>query len=206
MKKESMIRYSEKVGSTRLLGPGDRAVLWVFGCCFDCPGCIAGNFRHGTYSEESAEHLAEWFLLTGRDGITLSGGEPMLQAAALAEMISRIRSRRDIGVIVYTGFHYEELRDKAEEDPGIRDLLRQTDILIDGPYMEDLNHNEPFRGSFNQRILSLTDRYKESIEEYYYRSEGRKVEVRISGDRTLMIGVPSRDQAAIWQNIKKLGE
>ena len=206
MKKESMIRYSEKVGGTKLLGPGDRAVLWVFGCCFDCPGCIAYNFKHGKYIEESAEDLAEWFLDTGKDGITVSGGEPMLQAAALSEMISRIRGRRDIGVIVYTGFRYEELLEKAKEDRGIYDLLGQADILIDGPYIDGLNHNEPYRGSSNQRIISLTGRYKDETEEYYYRSEGRKVEVRISGNKTLMIGVPSRDQAAIWQNIKKLGE
>lgn len=206
MKEGLMIRYSERVESTELLGPGDRAVLWVFGCCFDCPGCIAYNFKHGKFSEASAEELAEWFLETGRDGITLSGGEPMLQAAALSEMISRIRSRRDAGVIVYTGFRYEELLERAAEDRGIHDLLEQTDILIDGPYMDELNHNEPYRGSSNQRILPLTDRYRDETEKYYRRTEGRRVEVRISGDKTLMIGVPSRDQAAIWQNIKKLGE
>jgi len=206
MKKESMIRYSEKVANTTLLGPGDRAVLWVFGCCFDCPGCIAYNFKHGKYTEETAENLAEWFLGTGKDGITISGGEPMMQAALLSEMVDRIRGRRDIGVVVYTGFYYEELLKRAKEDQGIADFLQQIDILIDGPYMAELNHNEPYRGSSNQRIISLTNRYKDEIEEYYYRSEGRKVEVRISDDKTLMIGVPSRDQAAIWQNIKKLEE
>lgn len=206
MKEEPMIRYSEKVESTELLGPGDRAVLWVFGCCFDCPGCIAYNFRHGKYSEASPEALAEWFLETGKDGITLSGGEPMLQASALSEMIGRIRSRRDVGVIVYTGFRYEELLEKTAEDQGIHDLLEQVDILIDGPYVDGLNHNEPYRGSSNQRILPLTDRYRDAAEGYYHGAEGRRIEVRISGDKTLMIGVPSRDQAAIWQNIKKLGE
>ena len=206
MKKESMIRYSEKVANTTLFGPGDRAVLWVFGCCFDCPGCIAYNFKHGKYTEETAENLAEWFLGTGKDGITISGGEPMMQAALLSEMVDRIRGRRNIGVVVYTGFYYEELLKRAKVDQGIADFLQQIDILIDGPYMAELNHNEPYRGSSNQRIISLTNRYKDEIEEYYYRSEGRKVEVRISDDKTLMIGVPSMDQAAIWQNIKKLGE
>ena len=82
-----VIRYSEKIDSTKLLGPGERAVLWVHGCCFDCPGCIAWNFRYGTFREETAEKLAEWVLSTSATGITISGGEPMLQAAELARML-----------------------------------------------------------------------------------------------------------------------
>ena len=69
---ETVIQYSEKIESTNLLGPGKRAVLWVFGCCFDCPGCIAYNFKHGTYIEDTAENLAQWFLETKNDDITIS--------------------------------------------------------------------------------------------------------------------------------------
>lgn len=200
-----MIRYSEKIDSTKLLGPGERAVLWVHGCCFDCPGCIAWNFRYGTFREETAEKLAEWVLSTSATGITISGGEPMLQAAELARMLEVVREKMDIGVIVYTGYVYETLLEKAGEEEGIRDFLRQIDLLIDGPYLEKQNNNEPFRGSSNQRILPLTERYKDLIEGYYHQSKGRQIEVRLQGDKTLMVGIPSKDQAAIWQRIKDLG-
>ena len=203
---ETVIQYSEKIESTCLLGPGNRAVIWVFGCCFDCPGCIAYNFKHGTCVEDTTENLAQWFLDTKNDGITISGGEPMLQAMALSKMIEIIRKNRDIGVVVYSGFTYEELKKKADKDLEIRKFLSQIDILIDGPYREELNHNEPYRGSSNQRILMLTDRYVGAMEEYYQTSEGRDIEVRIRGDKTLMIGVPSKDQAAIWQKIKRLNK
>lgn len=200
-----MIRYSEKIDSTELLGPGERAVLWVHGCCFDCPGCIARNFRYGAYREETVERLAEWILSISAAGITISGGEPMLQAAELARLLKVVREKREIGVIVYTGFVYETLLEKAEEEEGIRDFLSQIDLLIDGPYLEEQNNNEPFRGSSNQRILPLTERYKDQIEGYYYQPKGRQIEVRLQGDKTLMVGIPSRDQAAIWQRIKGLG-
>lgn len=203
---DGVLRYSERIESTNLLGPGDRAVLWVFGCCFDCPGCIAYNFKHGAYCEETVEEAANWIFSTGKNDITISGGEPMLQAKTLAMILDRVRKERDIGVIVYTGYTYETLLEKSENEEGIKQFLHHIDILIDGPYIEDLNHNEPYRGSSNQKILQLTDRYSNLTDEYYYKQEGRSIEVRLNGDKTLMIGVPSKDQAAIWAEIKKLGE
>ena len=155
-----MIAYCEKADRTQLLGPGKRAVLWVHGCCFDCPGCIAVNFRTGPYQTESAEALARWYLNTGAEGLTISGGEPMLQADALSRMIGRIRETQDAGVIVYTGFTYEVLQKAAREKPEIAAFLSCIDLLIDGPYLQEEDHNEPFRGSANQRILQLTDRYQ----------------------------------------------
>lgn len=201
-----MIKYSEKIESTELLGPGERAVLWVYGCCFDCPGCIATNFKQGSYLEASEEELSEWFLTSGMSDITISGGEPMLQAEALAKMLRMIREKREIGVIVYSGFVYEDLLKRAKEEQGIEAFLAEIDLLIDGPYMEEKNDNQPFRGSANQRIIPLTDRYIDKIDAYYHHTNGRQVEVRLSGEKTLMVGVPSKDQAAIWDRIKALSE
>lgn len=203
---EKTIRYSERIESTQLLGPGDRAVLWVFGCCFDCPGCIAYNFKHGSYYEDTVDSIVDWILSTGKNDITISGGEPMLQAEKLATVLEHVRQVRDMGVIVYSGHIYEDLLVRAEKDDGIHRFLNSIDILIDGPFVESLNNNDPYRGSSNQRIISLTSRYSDVIEDYYYKQEGRKIEVRISGEKTLMIGVPSKDQAEIWRQIKNLGE
>ena len=198
------IRYSERVEETKLLGPGSRAVLWVYGCCFHCPGCIALNFRYGEYAVARPEELADWFLNTPADGLTISGGEPMLQGGALADMVDIIRRKRDIGVIVYTGFTYEQLLVKSRQDDGVRRFLGVIDILIDGPYLQEDDNNEPYRGSANQKIIQLTSRYEGQADSYYYSHKGREVEVRISGKKTLMVGVPGKDQAAIWAKIKKL--
>ena len=138
------------------------------------------------------------------DGLTISGGEPMLQAGALSEMLERIRAERDCGVIVYTGFVYENLLKK--HDPDILRFLRQIDLLIDGPYIQELDHNQPYRGSENQRFLPLTERYRKELETYYKAAQSQQIELHFSEQRTMMAGVPGREQADIWRKIKELGE
>lgn len=202
-----MIQYSERVDDTELLGPGTRAVLWVYGCCFDCPGCVAQNYRKGAYKTADVDELVKWYAHTGAEGLTISGGEPMLQAEGLAQMIKGIREIKDCGVIIYSGFHYEQLLEMSKENSGIRDLLEETDILIDGPYLKKEDHNEPYRGSANQRILRLSQRYEEElINSYYYETKGRKIDIRLSNQKTVMIGVPSKEQVEIWGKIKALGD
>ena len=201
------IRYHFREKATRVLGPGKRAAVWVSGCRKRCPGCIAEDFREDPGIPVSPEEMAAWYLsIPGAEGLTVSGGEPMLQAEALAEMTECIRKVRDTGLIVYTGYYLEELREMGKEDAGISRLLSLTDLLIDGPYVEAENHNEPYRGSANQHFYLLTDRYREVFPDYYLRKEGRNIELRFSHDRTVLLGIPSADQAAIWRQLTKKGD
>lgn len=202
----SLLRYSSWVERCTVLGPGKRAVLWVHGCCFSCEGCIGENYKSGGWLETTPEDAARWYLESGSEGLTVSGGEPMLQAEALAEMVERIRQERDCGVIVYTGFLYEELLERGKQELGLSRFLSQIDLLIDGPYRRELDWNQPYRGSENQRLLPLTDRYRSSLESYYGAAEGRAVELRLSGSQTLLVGVPGKEQAEVWRKIKRLGE
>ena len=88
------------------------------------------------------------------DGITLSGGKPFLQAGVLTELTAECR-RRGLSVMTYTGYYYEDLV-KQTDKPDWQDLLRQTDILVDGPFVrEKATLDIPFRGSSNQRILEI---------------------------------------------------
>lgn len=198
-----MIRYAERIEKCGVLGPcGERAVLWVHGCCFDCKGCIADSYKNGPYHEVQPGELADWYCsrCEQTEGITISGGEPFLQAGELAEMIRMIRKDRDCGVIVYTGFLYDELLARARTDRNTSQFLNEIDLLIDGPYVEELDRNRMAVGSENQRILHLTDRYKETAEEYYVNS-GRRVEIRISDGKGLLAGVPARDQKQLWEEL-----
>lgn len=188
----------------RTLGPGRRSVIWVQGCHFHCEGCIAKSFQ----SEEggtavSIEDMVKWVLQDEKsDGLTISGGEPFLQAAALAEMIRRIHETRDLGVIIYTGFLLEEL----ELDPGKKDLLQETDLLIDGRYVQAADTGRPYVGSDNQRMHFLTERYRPYEEAYYLRSGKREVEFRLDREKTMMIGVPASEHINIWERIKEKTE
>jgi len=68
-------------------------------------------------------------------------------------------STGEMSVMIYTGYSYEDL--VQDPDQNIKRILDCTDILVDGTYMVEEDHNEMWRGSLNQRILFLTDRYKE---------------------------------------------
>jgi anaerobic ribonucleoside-triphosphate reductase activating protein len=88
-------------------------------------------------------------------GITLSGGEPFLQAGILAPLAREIR-KLGKNVITYTGFIFEEIPFRMSSATDAAELLSATDILIDGPYREELRDPELlFRGSSNQRVLEL---------------------------------------------------
>lgn len=205
----SVIRYSNRANDCTVLGPGKRAVLWVHGCERDCPGCIGHRYKGeepGTWREASAEQLATWYASLDVDGLTISGGEPMLQAGELARMVGLIREKADCGVIVYTGYVYEELLELAKGNPGIRAFLGQIDLLIDGPYVQALDDGRPYVGSSNQRLIALTPRYEQDIPAYYEQATARKIEIRLSEQGTIMMGVPAKEQATIWDRVKDLGD
>ncbi len=175
--------------ATRALGPGLRAVVWVQGCFFRCPGCIAPDWiplkpARLVKVEELVDELLANPSVTG---LTFSGGEPMLQAAGLARLARLARARRDVNVICFTGFTLSLLK-HTPPGPGIDDLLEQVDVLIDGPYIEQLNDNRGLRGSTNQQIYYLTERLK-GLD---LQSAPRAAEVRIEDGAAMLVGVPPK--------------
>ena len=128
--------------------------------------------------------LAVEIALSGMDGLTVSGGEPFLQADALAQMIDMIRKKKDMGVIVYTGYTIEQLQTIQEASA----LLRRIDLLIDGPYIKELDDGLSLRGSSNQRIICLTDRYREFSG--LYGKPGRETQVFTHAIHTNIVGIP----------------
>lgn len=143
-------------------GPGGpRAVVWTQGCEHACPGCQnPETWDTGkVVTLVSPADLAERILANPRHrGVTFSGGEPFLQARALACVSRAIRAGRGLTTVCYTGFTYEELTGPKAPD-GAEDFLREIDLLIDGRYVESLKSRDPrahiWRGSSNQRLIWL---------------------------------------------------
>jgi len=170
----STIRTAHKADRCATLGPGARAVIWVQGCLRACPGCIAPDLQPPDGGREATiASLAEWLLaIPDIDGLTLSGGEPMEQAAALAELIEQVAGHRDLTTWCYTGYTLEQLVAEGNEDR-LR-LLALLDVLVDGPYVEDRHTDLLWRGSDNQRILPLTPRGRTLVPDSAERGRGRR--------------------------------
>jgi len=184
------LNLAEVCPDTRVLGPGRRYALWVQGCPFHCPGCLAPKWIPQQINRLTAVSvLVEEFLsIDGLEGVTVSGGEPMLQAAAIECLIRQIRCRQPAAtLIVYTGYTRDELQ--SQGDTAQQSLLDHIDVLIDGRYEAALNDNRGLRGSSNQQVHFLSGAYRERGEAWFTRSP-RQVEIHFRDDSLLMIGVP----------------
>ena len=172
-----------------VLGPGVRAVIWVQGCPLRCQGCIAGEtlgFDGGAV--RPVAELAAWLCsIDEAEGVTLSGGEPFSQAEALALLLDEVRvTRPDFSAMSYSGFTLAALRRGSAAQ---RALLDRLDLLVDGPYQRARHADLRWRGSANQRLIPLTDRYADAAS---LPDVGQGLEFTLGIDRTLSwAGVPS---------------
>ncbi|MBQ8862595.1 MAG: radical SAM protein [Clostridia bacterium] len=181
------------------LGTGVRYAVWTQGCKKRCRGCMTPESRdmNGGY-EMSASELARNIISSGREGVTISGGEPFLQARALASAIELVKKERDIGVIIYTGYTLEELR--ATGDSYVLRLLELCDLLVDGEYIDELNDGMNLRGSSNQRALALTERYAQSAAEYG--TKKAEFELFWGAEKISIVGIPPKDMLERFKNIE----
>ncbi len=188
---DSRLYIARRKRDCRVLGPGVRAVVWFHGCSRGCPGCIAVEMNQSDeYKSMTAKELYDWVATCGGiEGVTLSGGEPLEQdTAALCEFLRLVREdKRNLGVILFTGYRLEEV-----EDIGKKEICQYIDVLVDGPYVEEENDGLGLRGSSNQRIHFLTSRY-ERMQDIFFGDGGRNLEFELDMDNNVTInGIPKR--------------
>jgi len=193
----TLLNIAEICPATHTLGPGQRFAIWVQGCCFNCKNCLAPEWiPQQTANLVEPHKLAETILsVPGTEGVTISGGEPMLQAQALSELLINLRQNSDLSIICFTGFTLKQLLAKA--DPDIHKLLQMLDVLIDGQYLAELNDNQGWRGSANQIVHFLTGRHLPEAD--LFRDRTRNVEIHLRGDAALMVGIPPHNFSGNFQ-------
>ncbi len=138
-------------------GPGVSFVVFLQGCLQSCPGCHNPETRSldGGYQVNIDELFEDISSSRGIDTVVLSGGEPFLQAEPLSFLAARLK-KRSYRMVVYSGYTFEQLSGSSSSNNAYLKLLQQTDILIDGPFMEEEKDlNLAFRGSKNQRIIDV---------------------------------------------------
>lgn len=182
------LNMASRLPCTEAEGPGRRAALWVQGCNKRCRGCCNPAYLQLTERElVSASSVLDWLRNAHHahdlEGVTFLGGEPMLQAQGLAFVAQGAQSL-GLSVMVFSGYTKNEL--DVLRLPGVDQLLRYTDVLVDGPYEANLpEHSRRWAGSTNQQFHYLTARYDARIE-----SDGeveRVVELRLRADSSVFI-------------------
>lgn len=185
----------EGLGPSLHNGPGWRIALWTQGCTVRCTDvCLSPHLLEaGGGRRYSVSQVVAAILSTARqtslpvEGITVLGGEPSDQAAAVAAVAAAMRAA-NLSVMVYSGRPYSRLS---------ADFLADVDILVDGPFMPDAyDESLPWRGSANQSMLLLSDRYGPDDLSAAWERQRKSFSIHSSRDGSLMVsGMQSRGAA-----------
>ncbi|MCI1984261.1 MAG: anaerobic ribonucleoside-triphosphate reductase activating protein [Bifidobacteriaceae bacterium] len=142
-------------------GEGIRCSVYVSGCPFHCEGCWNSSiwdFQAGhDYTQELEDAIIRDVSQSYVTGLTLLGGEPMLNTPVLLRLCHRLREElgdtKDIWC--WTGYTWEELM-RAGETPDKAELLGLVDVLVDGRFVKSQKDSLlQFRGSANQRVIDV---------------------------------------------------
>lgn len=183
-------------------GPGRRLAVWLQGCLKRCRGCANAPFQPLRTSRivdvsELVRLLAD---AGGLDGISLSGGEPVLQAKALMPWLRAVR-QANLSVLCYTGYTLEELNEAAETDAALKSFMALIDVLIDGDYREALPRAGRYRPTSNQRLHYLSGRIAPGRDRHV-----SETVCRISGDAAVTVGtMPSTVMAEMARRLRARG-
>jgi pyruvate formate lyase activating enzyme len=124
-------------------GPGMRFVYFMSGCLFRCQYCHnpdtwkIGSGRKVTQAEALAEIKPYLSFLKFAGGVTVSGGEPLMQAPFVGALLHKIKTEYGLHTALDTqGFLHENVSD---------DWLQDVDLVL-----LDIKHSDP------EKYLALT--------------------------------------------------
>lgn len=183
-----VLNLASFVEHTEAEGPGERFAIWTQGCRIGCEDCCNPHL----WSHQPAHLWAVPDLLArldaararrpGLEGVTLIGGEPFEQDAALAPLAAGVQAR-GLSVMAFSGHLLEELQ--ARQSP----LLPHVDLLVDGPYLPALRTTgRRWIGSTNQRLHFLSGFYDPADPRF---REPNTAELRLNGEGEIqVVGFP----------------
>lgn len=136
-------------------GFGIRVSIFCTGCTHKCPGCFNELYQDFNYGEKwtqaQTDLVVEYMKDPAVKGLTLLGGEPF-QNTWLVDVIREVKKQTGKEIWAYSGYIY----DKLIQDEDRLEMLKECDILIDGPFIQELKDLKlRFRGSSNQRVIDV---------------------------------------------------
>lgn len=180
------------------LGYGRRIGIWTIGCphaCFNCsnPELWKENKKKDLplrYIYQMLESIKEPI-----DGVTISGGEPFQQVKQLSELIRYISTNISEDILIYSGYTLRQL--KKWQNPFVEDILNNVAALVDGKYIEEKNDNSPLKGSSNQIVHILNEKYRSRYETIL--KGHRQVQTVTVQDTVLALGIPLKHTKSTFQ-------
>lgn len=146
-------------------GEGVRVTLFVSGCRNHCKNCFqpeTWDFSYGKPFDASARaRLMDALAKPWTAGLTLLGGEPFEpeNQRDLLPLLKKVKAAfPDKTIWAFTGYVLDQdlLAGGRKHVEVTDELLSLVDVLVDGPFMEELHDiSLRFRGSSNQRIIDL---------------------------------------------------
>lgn len=155
-------RYAKIKFNDIVDGEGICVSFWTQGCPFRCPGCHnpdTWDFNGGV--EIPSDIKGQIIKALSANGVqrnfSVLGGEPLCEENLdlVHSLIMAVRiAYPEIKIFVWSGFVIETLKKRAETNEKLADILKNIDVLIDGPFIqEERNIALKLRGSSNQRVL-----------------------------------------------------
>ena len=146
-------------------GNGVRVSLFVSGCLNHCKGCFqpeTWNFDYGKpFTKEAEQEILTALCPSYIQGLTVLGGDPfeIANQETVCSLLSLVRKQfPDKDIWVYTGYILDQdlLEGGKCHTPWTDEMLSYIDVLIDGPFVEELKDlSLQFRGSSNQRLIDV---------------------------------------------------
>ena len=149
------IRIAGTVDDSIVDGPGYRYAIFTQGCPHHCHGCHNPDTHtfDGGKTVDTAVIIDRFSQNPILDGITLTGGDPLCQPVPCLDL-ARAAHKKGLNVWAYTGYVWERLI--AENNPALMELLKDIDVLVDGPFIQEKKSLElKFCGSNNQRLIDV---------------------------------------------------
>jgi anaerobic ribonucleoside-triphosphate reductase activating protein len=172
------LRMHALLERSRANGPGQRAVVWCQSCTLGCPGCFnaATHDPHSGTLVDVMTLAGQLVAISGIEGVTISGGEPLQQSRAVLALLRQIRAASSLSVVMFTGYTWDEI----SRMPLVADLPQLVDVLIAGRYDASQRVAAGLIGSSNKTLHCFSNRYTQADF-----AQVPPAEVRIGADGTL---------------------
>lgn len=155
------MRYAAIKENDIVDGEGVCLSFWTQGCPHRCHGCHnpeTWDYDGGIEEKDTILLNRVLDLITKNNvkrNLSILGGEPLCDKnrTFVSTLLSQAKRRYSyIKTYLWTGYTLEELQEL--DDPRIKSILENVDVLIDGPYIEEERDiTLKLRGSKNQRVL-----------------------------------------------------